>query len=239
MTLDRGRAAMPLYMQIAAILTEEIENGSYATGTVIPSEKQLQEEYSVSRMTIRLAISELSNKGYVEKMRGIGTLVTYGKIEENLKKVISFSDEMKSHGITMKTGRCEIELIKADAFIADKLKIPADSRVFELIRVRYAKEQPIVYSKTYLPLGQLSRRPEQYTDSLYALLSEKYGVIVSRAKDVLEAALATEDIAGNLEITVGFPIFKRSRIAFNQNNAIVEFSICYYPGDRYKYSVNI
>lgn len=89
MTLDRSKTAVSLYLQISQQLSS-CESGKYATREIIPSEKQLEEIYSVSRMTVRLAIGELVNKGYVERMRGIGTVVTYGKIEENLKRVISF-----------------------------------------------------------------------------------------------------------------------------------------------------
>lgn len=63
----------------------------------------LMEEYQVSRVTIRQAMTALSQAGYIMSRRGIGTEVTYEKIDEHMKSVISFTDEMKQHNITMNT----------------------------------------------------------------------------------------------------------------------------------------
>ncbi len=158
MTLDRGKTAVALYLQMAGQIAEAIESGEYAPGQIIPSEKQFEETYGISRMTVRLAIGELVNKGYVERMRGIGTVVTYGKIEENLKRVISFSEEMQLHGITMQTSYCDIKAVCASEKVAGNLKVKINSTVYELTRVRCANNRPLVYSTTYLQRSDLLRR---------------------------------------------------------------------------------
>ena len=239
MTLDRSKAAAALYLQISGQIAEAIESGKYATGQNIPSEKQLQEKYSVSRMTVRLAIGELVNKSYVECMRGIGTVVTYGKIEENLKRVISFSEEMQLHGVTMQTSYCDIKVVSASERVASILKVEVNSKVYELTRVRCANNRPIVYSTTYLKRSDLPLDEDFYRDSLYKFLSEKYNIKIAKAGDQLEATLAEGVIAKFLEVAPGFPTFKRTRVAYDQHDNEVEYSICYYPGDKYRYSVNL
>ncbi len=239
MTLDRGKAALALYLQISQQISKAIESGEYAPGQIIPSEPQFQKQYGVSRMTVRLAIGELVNKGYVERMRGIGTVVTYGKIEENLKRVISFSEEMQLHGITMKTSYCEIKTVTASEKVAGNLNIAVNSTVYELTRVRCANDRPLVYSVTYLKIPDLPLDAEQYSDSLYKLLSNKYNINIARAGDQLEATLAEGAVAKYLEVAQGFPTFKRTRVAYDQHDNEVEYSICYYPGDKYRYSVNL
>lgn len=239
MTLDRSKTAVSLYLQISQQLSELIESGKYATGEIIPSEKQLEEKYSVSRMTVRLAIGELVNKGYVERMRGIGTVVTYGKIEENLKRVISFSEEMELHGITMQTGYCQIKIVAASEQVAKNLCVKRSSNVFELTRVRCANSRPLVYSTTYLKIADLPLNADLYSDSLYKLLNEKFNVSITRASDQLEATLAEGKIAKFLEVSNGFPTFKRTRVAYDQFDKPAEYSVCYYPGDKYRYSVNL
>ena len=239
MTLDRSKAAVPLYLQISDQIGKAIESGEYTTGQIIPSEKQLQEKYSVSRMTVRLAIGELVNKGYVECMRGIGTVVTYGKIEENLKRVISFSQEMQLHGVTMQTSYCDIKAVNASEKVASNLNVKINSTVYELTRVRCANNRPIVYSVTYLKIADLPLDASLYSDSLYQFLSDQYNVTISRAGDQLEATLAEGAIAKFLEVAQGFPTFKRTRVAYDQQDNEVEYSVCYYPGDKYRYSVNL
>jgi GntR family transcriptional regulator len=239
MKLDRGKAAVALYLQMAEQIANAIESGEYAPGQIIPSEKQYEEQYSVSRMTVRLAIGELVNKGYVERMRGIGTVVTYGKIEENLKRVISFSEEMQLHGITMQTSYCDIKKVTASEKVASILNVKVNSIVYELTRVRCANNRPLVYSTTYLTLPDLPLDAGVYSTSLYKFLSEKYNINIARAGDQLEATLAEGVVAKYLEVAQGFPTFKRTRVAYDQYDNEVEFSICYYPGDKYRYSVNL
>ena len=239
MTLDRGKAALALYLQISQQLSKAIESGEYAPGQIIPSEPQFQKQYGVSRMTVRLAVGELVNKGYVERMRGIGTVVTYGKIEENLKRVISFSEEMQLHGITMKTAFCEIKTVTASEKIAGNLKVAVNSTVYELTRVRCVNDRPLVYSVTYLKVPDLPLDADLYSASLYKLLSDKYNINIARAGDQLEATLAEGIVAKYLGVAQGFPTFKRTRVAYDQHDNEVEYSICYYPGDKYRYSVNL
>ena len=65
----------PLYLQLKEVLTEQISKGQYGLGDSLPTESQLCEKYSVSRTTVRQAISELTSDGYLERRRGSGTYV--------------------------------------------------------------------------------------------------------------------------------------------------------------------
>lgn len=238
--LNREKGAPALYSQIEQILKLRIENGEFQNGDTFLTEKQLQELFSVSRITVRQAVNALVNEGYLQCARGIGTTVVFRKIDENLKQVISFSEEMKLHGITMETSHCSMKLVKPDKKVQQMLETSAGEKVYRLERVRCAGGFPIVYSNTYLKAGmKLSLRNEEYTKSLYELLDRKYGVKIVKGTDVLEAVSATQAIADFLETEKNSPLFRRSRRTFDQNGEIVEYSVCYYPGDRYKYSVDL
>ncbi|MCC5895725.1 MAG: GntR family transcriptional regulator [Alkalibacterium sp.] len=81
----------PKYIIIKKNLQLKIENQDYSLGTKIPSEAELRQEYDVSRHTIRQAISELVNDGYLVKQQGSGTFVSdYYKTRQigNGKKTI-------------------------------------------------------------------------------------------------------------------------------------------------------
>ncbi|WFR57899.1 GntR family transcriptional regulator [Anaerocolumna sp. AGMB13025] len=241
MKLNHEKGAPPLYFQIENILKEKIEKGEYAYGEVLPSEKQLQELYDVSRVTVRQAVSSLVNAGYLQSSQGIGTTVIFEeKIDEKLKRVISFSEEMEQHGIKMETSYCDITLEKADKWIASKLNIKEGDEAYKLVRVRSAKAAPIVYSITYLKKNyDLPLDPRQYMKSLYNLLESQYGVKIVKGQDTFEATLADKEIGRYLNISAGSPVFKRTRKTTNQENELVEYAVCYYPGDKYKYSVEL
>lgn len=240
MELNREKNALSLYIQIENIVKEQIENGEYEYGDTLPSEKELQAMYSVSRMTVRQAVNDLVKDGYVKCARGIGTMVVFEKIDENIKRVISFSKEMEQHGIKMKTSYCRISLGKCGRVPAAKLNIGETDEVYQLVRVRCVKSAPMVYSITYLKKNcELPLDENMYRESLYDLLETQYGIKIIRGQDTFEATLANKTIADFLQISEGAPVFKRSRVTFDQNDNIVEYTICYYPGEKYKYSVEL
>lgn len=238
--LDRRKGASPLYFQLENLLKEQIEEGEYLKGDVFPTEKQLQKTYDVSRVTVRQAVSNLVNAGYLECHRGIGTIVVFQKIDEKLKQVISFSEEMCQHGIVMETSYCHIAKVKASKVIALNLSTGEQDKCYKLVRVRCAKGVPIVYSITYLKDNiAFPLHDELYKKSLYQLLKEEYGVQIVKGQDTLEAIGANKEISGFLEVEEGSPVFKRTRKTFDQKNETIEYTVCFYPGDKYKYSVEL
>jgi GntR family transcriptional regulator len=191
-------------------------------------------------VTTRQAMTALVQGGYIKRFRGIGTVVIYDKINESIEKVISFTEEMKKHNIKMQTTFCKMELICPDTKIAIALGILKDTPCYKLSRVREVDGKPLVYTVTYLrKIVDMPLTSGVYTESLYQLLREKYGIRIARGNDTLEAALPNETIQELLRIKEDMPIFIRTRKTFLPNDEIFEYSICYYPGNRYKYSVDL
>lgn len=239
MSVNRSKQAPPLYIQIFNYLLSAIESQEILPGETIPSEKQLGCRFGVSRMTVRLAVNELANRGYVEKKQGIGTLVTYKKIDEELKMVRSFSEEMKQNNIDHTTEFSEIELVNASFHVSEQMKLHRNTPIYRLERIRSANNAPIVHSVSYLNIENLSLDPKDYSDSLYDFLRDKYNILISSALDTFEAILAEAGEAEKLKISIGDPIFKRTRKGFNGNMKLIEYSISYYPGEKYQYSIRI
>ena len=238
--LNHEKGAQPLYSQLETILKKKIEHGEYNKGDVFPTEKMLMEEYDVSRVTVRQAMAALTQAGYIKSARGIGTTVIYEKIDEHLKSVISFTDEMKQHNITMSTSYCEMERVRPAKAVAMALGMPETEQCYCLTRVRCVDEIPIVYSITYLrDIAELPMDRKYYMESLYKYLSEVHGIIIARGQDTLEAVLSTKEIRRYLNVDAQLPLFKRVRRTYLSDDKIFEYSICYYPGNRYKYTVDL
>lgn len=238
--LNREKGAPPLYSQLEIILKRMIEHGEYNKGDLLPSEKMIMEQYRVSRVTVRQAVASLTQAGYIKGSRGIGTEVIYDKIDEHMKSVISFTDEMKQHHIVMKTTYCKMEKVKPIEKVAMALKIPLTQMCYHLVRVRCVEDHPLVYTITYLKdIAALPMESSYYMESLYSYLKEKHGIHIEKGIDTLEAALPTEEIRKYLKIEAQMPIFKRTRQTFLAGNELFEYSLCYYPGNRYKYTVDL
>ena len=141
--LNREKGTPPLYYQLKEKLKEQIEAEEFKKGDTFLSEKELQEKYQVSRVTVRQAVNELVNAGYLKCERGKGTTVVFNKINENIKQVISFSEEMKQHGIVMSTSYCVISEERADSKIAENLGIRENETCYKLERVRCAEKRQV------------------------------------------------------------------------------------------------
>jgi GntR family transcriptional regulator len=239
MILNFNKGASPLYAQIKKFLLEKIENEEYQPGEIIPSELVLQKQFNVSRITIRQAINELAGEGYLSRQRGKGTIVTTSKIEENLSKVKSFTNEMKERGLTPSTHSVKIDVLKANKKVAKALEIEVGDEVYELVRVRCVNNEPLVVFVTYLRRElDLSLNPEDYKGSLYELLNNKK-IVVSKVKEYIEATVADSFLSIDLDIQVGAPVLKRIRFSLNQDSDALEYTESFYRADKYRYMVEL
>lgn len=238
--LNFEKGSAPLYTQLEVILRKKIEHGEYNKGELLPTEKELMERYQVSRVTVRQAMALLAQAGYVKSQRGIGTEVIYDKIEEQMNKVISFTEEMKKHHITMQTSYCEMVKVYPDKIVAKNLDIPLTEPCYCLKRVRDVDGKPLVYTITYLkPVASFPLCSDCYKESLYQYLNEVHGIRIESGKDTLESALPSKEVQKRLQIQENMPVFIRTRKTFMSNGEVLEYSKCYYPGNRYKYTVKL
>ena len=83
-------SANPLYQQLMDDIKLDISNQKYRHGDKIPSETELAEIYNVSRITVRRAVSELCDEGYLAKHQGKGTFVQANMVERNLLHLGSY-----------------------------------------------------------------------------------------------------------------------------------------------------
>jgi len=239
--LDGKRGAMPLYLQIKNIIKKKIIDKTYDYQATIPSELELQNSYKVSRITARQAILELEREGYVSRARGIGTIVIYQKkIEEFLTRIVSFTDEMKERNMVPGTKKASIEIIGADEIMAEVFHCNIGDNLYCIKRTRTADGDPIVLFVSYFSISRnLPMDHERYMGSLYELLAQLGIHSPVEVKEKFEVALADKTIATELDMKKGDPILKRSRISYDDEREILEYTISYYRGDRYSYSIEI
>ncbi len=241
MKLNHNKGAIPLYLQIKEEVKADIENKRYEQGELIPSELEFEKHYGVSRITVRQAILDLEKEGYVKRTRGKGTSVIYSdKTDEELIVTRSFYKEMAKKGKIASTSSASIELIPASLEVAKRLDIERGDEVYRLYRVRCADDEEIVVFESYM-LGEYDfpLNVEAYAISMYDVY-EQVGVQKPiRANECFEACLANDTLAQELKIDVGSPILKRTRVAYNENQKAIEYTVCYYRGDRYTYSVQL
>lgn len=240
MILDRSKDSKPLYLQIKDILKHKIITSEYPVGSTIPSENELEDMFSVSRMTIRQAVNELVNEGLLKKERGRGkgTIVLSNAIADKLSTVKSFTQKMSEQGLVLKNKQINISLVTPDETIKSALNLAPNEKVLRLNRIRMVNNDIIMYSISYLPESlNLPFDAEQY-GSLYYLLASQ-NIHITHAEEYIEAMLANIIVADALEISTNDAVLKRTRISKDQNNRSIEYTTTYYRSDKYKYVVEL
>jgi GntR family transcriptional regulator len=233
--LDR-RSVIPLYYQIQQHLLSQIRCGELKPGAPMPSEQEIAARLGVSRMTARQALKSLCDLGVAYRERGKGTFVFGSKLEKNFRQVLSFTEEMSTRGLRPSSKVLCFEVLLATHEIAAALQTSIGESLIKLCRIRYADSSPMGIECSYIPQRLC---PDLLTTfdpstSLYRALSECYGIQMTVADEVVEAALSSGEEARMLHIPKGSPVFIFSRASYAQNGQPVEYVRSTYRADRYK-----
>lgn len=224
---------IPLYQVIEQDLMQKIKDGEYPEGTIIPKEMELANTYNVSRPTVRQAIQNLVNQGYLQRTKRLGTVVMSPKIDQEFTQIIeSFNHEMERKGMSFKTTVVAFKKDVANVTVAKNLGLEVGEEVYKLIRLRYADEKPIVLVTTYIPYTLVTNlnHYDFTNESLYDVLKkEQYPILrIRRTLDVIVSDETTSDL---LDVEVGSPLFYFHSLGYSTNQVAIEYSISKYRGD--------
>jgi GntR family transcriptional regulator len=231
---------MPIYYQIEEGLKELIAREELKPGDVVPSERELAERYNVSRMTVRQAINNLVNDGYLVRKRGKGTFVANSKIEQGLQGLTSFSEDMRARGMNPSSKLLEFNLIQAPATIAAKLAIDEGESIYEIKRVRLADDIPMAYEMLYISQHLVpGLTKEVVSSSIYDYIENTLNISITKGEQSLEASVARKNEAAILQIKEGAPVLLIERTSYMDNQKPLEFVQSVYRGDRYKFKIKM
>jgi GntR family transcriptional regulator len=234
--------AIPKYHQLASILLQKIEDGDWAPLSPIPSERQMETLYNISRTTIREAIANLIRQGYLYREHGKGTFVSPKKLQTGLNELTSFSEDLIKRGIHPGQIILEISREVPPTKIIQKLELSPGASVTRIERVRLGDDIPIGIQISYTVLSEdqiITRYELDEAGSLYNVYKEKYNIILAEADETVEVVLATLEEARLLQIEKGSPLLLNERLSFSQDRKQVEFVKILYRGDRYQYFVHL
>lgn len=238
--LDKD-SKIPIHQQLYSYIKEKIEEGFYEEGDVIPSEKEMQEMFEISRITVRRAISDLEHDGYLIKRRGCGTIVCPRKKERDMSVFNSFSGAARVKGDQPGSIILQCKEIEASVKIAEKLSVENGETVYFLKRLRLLNGRIIALNETYISarLGFSVRREEfDSTTSLYTYL-EQHGIILGSADETIEAKMASPEVRRELFLEESHPLLYKERVTYDLDGRPIEFSENSYLSDSYKYYIHI
>src|SRR5699024_3526297 len=225
----------PVYIQIHNQIKKDIEAGKWKIGEKIPSERELAENFSVSRMTLRQAIQTLVDEGILEREIGSGTFVARKKVQEKMYEITRFTEITEAQG-KVPTSKIVSYLITIPSLSeSEKLNLDDNQKVLRMERIRFADDVPICFEVATVPLELVKDYDKtQITSSLYRTLEEN-GLIIGHAQQTVSAMLASERIADFLQLKKGDAILRLRQVSFLQDGSPFEYVRTQYAGDRYEF----
>ena len=218
-------AFSPLYQQIKALMTRELQAGVWRPGEAIPSEIELAARFKVSQGTVRKAIDELATENLLVRRQGKGTFVAT-HAEQTIQ--FRFLRLAPDDGVAGGTQRRFIDCrrLRAPADVARALGLRSGDAAIQVRRVLSLKGAPVVLDEIWLPAalfkGLTAERLVAYTGPLYGLFESEFGVRMIRAEERIRAVAADETAAQWLGVAVGAPLLSVERLAFTYDDKPVE-----------------
>jgi GntR family transcriptional regulator len=240
-TIDRS-SPVPYYVQLKEALRAPIEQGVWQPGDQIPGEPELCRLFDVSRTVVRQALNELNFEGLITRIKGKGTFVAEPKISESLvQKLTGFYQDMVDRGHRPVTKVLSQQVVPANAKVADCLGLEQGTLVFDIERLRFVQDEPIVLVTTYLPyvLCPKLAQADLSTQSLYAFLEKECGLVIARGRRAIEAVTASEYEAHHLQVAKGAPLILLDSVSYLVDGTPIEYYRAFHRGDRSRFEVEL
>ena len=241
-----NRSPVALYVQLKELLAEGIREHKFKQHEQIPSERELCEQYNLSRTTVRQGISLAISEGLLYRIQGKGTFVAEPKIDQGLVRLTGFEETLLIRGLKPSMAVIEAHLITADVQIATLLGLDlgADVASFKLLGI--ANNEPMVLFHYYLPaalgreaivtIREYEQRGEWFSFTRY--YREQKHIDLGLARQTFEATVAAPQHAELMLLPEGSPLFKVTSIIYTRQESPIELRRAYYRGDRYKFNVS-
>lgn len=210
---------------------------------LLPSERDLAQEFSVSRPTIRKALASLEDEGIISKNEGRGYLVKPASekyVDHELDSFIGFFQDAVQQGKKISSKIIQQTIIPADSTISECLEIDQNTLVLVLERIRYIDDYPTCIAKSCIPLSVLPEIVEHdfAKESLFSVL-ESRGIRLAYAKRSIEVTPPTDLENLYLDLEKNEPVFVFTSIGFAKNQKPFEYEISKYPAYKTKFESTV
>lgn len=239
--MSTEKAKEPLYVQIAEELKEEILNGKYIDSEKLPAETTLSDKMGVSRTTIREAVGILEKDGLVNRVHGVGTIITRSNIPVSggAERLKSFTKTIEELDMEAGTSYKNFHWEKADEKIAEALNIKKGALIAVLERVRTGDGKPMMYTVDKLPVSVIGTdfTIEEMGESLFVYLRNKRNISLNYSELQLRAIAAEKEIAEKLELKPEAPVLAAEEKYYNYEQEPVIYCVNIFRTDLYHFKI--
>lgn len=231
------RSQLPLHVQIKDSLKGEILKGNFDGR--IPSERELMDIFTVSRTTVREAVSALVREGVVEKIHGKGTFVSLSKVQQQwLGNISTFSETIQRAGMKPGAKLLSSRIISCTEYIGDKF---GGQEFYEIKRLRYANDKIMAVERKYfeVEIGLKLANYDLNKANIYKLLEFSLGITPWTAEEIITSDITTKEDAALLGIPKTSSVLVIERSTLDPDGVLIELSHTTFRADKYSLNINM
>jgi GntR family transcriptional regulator len=237
----RNHEGIPLYVWIRAMILDRIRDGRWPAQFQLPSEDELARQFQVSRMTLRHALQQLVQQGALYRRRGVGTFVSPIKLERDLSRLTSFSEDAAAARQSTSSTILSIRTAPATDQEQEHLQLLPCQQVVWVERVRYRGDTPIAMQVLRVPkeLCPELANHETAAGSFYAYYEQVRGFRLGWGIESIEAGMPTRKERSLLQIPPRTAVLLVRRRTFLEDGTPLELSETRYRGDEHAFTVTL
>ena len=222
----------PKYLVLVDIIENLIE--TMGKNQMIPSERDLANQYNMSRMTVRKAIDYLVSQNKLYRINKVGTFTADERHYKKADAFDGFSNEVRKTGGTPSSKLIEYSLQGANKEIAAKLGIKEGDPIYKVIRLRRKNGVPIMVDEAYFPQAIITLNEDVVKDSIYEHINHTLGLKIMTAEQSYKATFAKKEYLKHLKIDANTPVIRVELQVYLEDGRIFEYNKGYVNTNRYE-----
>jgi len=215
-----------LYKDIAKKLRFRINSDEFAVGDLLPTERQLMQEYQASRVSIRKAIEELVALDLIEKKQGSGTYITHKEVVHQLVPLRSGMERSQEGGATLTSEVLEFAIVYPESEIANRLKISTTDRVYRIKRLRKFNDRPQILEESYMPASLFPELNIRVLEgSKFEYIEKVMGLKIEGSYQEFAPILPDKELQQLLNLPAREPVLQITSVANLVDGTPIDYSI--------------
>jgi GntR family transcriptional regulator len=230
-----------LYHSLGQIIRSKIQSEEWLAGQQIPSERDLMRIFNISRSTVRQGIDNLVKEGILHRVHGKGTFVSPPKVEGGVLRLMEFSDLIRQNGLKPGVKLIGKDNISPPANIKKNLALGEGGLVTWLQRLLLVNQTPILIETSYFSAARFPDLLQNYDgiEDPRQFMRQKWGVKVTRAREIFEPVILEDPEAELLGTMGGFPALWVEHLAFDTADEPVIYLTSLLRGDRCRFYTDL
>jgi GntR family transcriptional regulator len=229
----------PIYHQLTNHLRQLIGSSAHPVGSKFLTERQVCDQFGVSRATANKALSSLVSEGLLEFRKGVGTFVKIRSLDYNLQVLVSFTEEALAVGKHPSTQVLRFDTVAAKDVldeVPEILHAEPDSMLYYVERLRLADNLPVIYERRHIVAELCPGLTEaDLAGSIYSLWAQRYGLTVEGADERVQAVNLRGAEALALQVRNGAAGLLVRSVGYVPEHQPLWFESTLYRGDAYEF----